>query len=327
MLAPFKVSADALAVPVPAPGIAVASAPSAGIGGAARAALAPLRRLDARVFQILFLGTLLLFGALVRDFALQPEQVVLALAAGLGAQAFWIKALGLKNVGYLSALVTCLGTSILVRADSLWVHPLLAALAMSAKFTIRIRGKHLYNPANLAVILAIAVVPGAWASPGQWGSDVLIGLWFVCLGVTVTTSAKRLDIAWAFLGSYTAMLAARMLILGQPHAVLIHQLGSGALLLFTFFMISDPMTTPNRRALRLTYAFLVAALAFVWQFFLFIPNGPVWALFLLTPLVPLIDWIWPGKKHIWQTQARLAESKAAGELAPSRRALRGQKPA
>jgi Na+-transporting NADH:ubiquinone oxidoreductase subunit NqrB len=272
-----------------------------------RAVLAVFRGLDARVFQILFLGTLLLFGALVRDFALQWEQVALTFAAGLGAQAFWIRALGLKNVGYLSALVTCLGTSILVRADSYWVHPLLAALAMSAKFTIRIRGKHLYNPANLAVILAIAVVPGAWASPGQWGSDVLIGLWFVCLGVTVTTSAKRLDIAWAFLGSYTALLALRMLILGQPHAVLIHQLGSGALLLFTFFMISDPMTTPNRRAFRLAYAFLVAAFAFVWQFFLFIPNGPVWALFLLTPLVPLIDWLWPGKKHVWQTQARAAE--------------------
>jgi Na+-transporting NADH:ubiquinone oxidoreductase subunit NqrB len=306
MLAPMKVSAEALAPP--ARGGFEAAGPT-GLAGAARAFAAVFRRLDARVCQILFLGTLLLFGALARDFALQWEQVALTFAAGLAAQAFWIKALGLRNVGYLSALVTCLGTSILVRADSYWVHPLLAALAMSAKFTIRVRGKHLYNPANLAVILAIAVVPGAWASPGQWGSDVLIGLWFVCLGVTVTTSAKRLDIAWAFLGSYTALLAARMLILGQPHAVLIHQLGSGALLLFTFFMISDPMTTPNRRALRLAYAFLVAAFAFVWQFFLFIPNGPVWALFLLTPLVPLIDWLWPGKKHVWQAQARLAEAK------------------
>ena len=103
--------------------------------------------------------------------------------------------------------------------------------------------------------------------------------------------------------------------------------GSGALLLFTFFMISDPMTTPNRRTLRLVYAFLVAALAFAWQFVFFQPNGPVWALFLLTPIVPLIDRIWPGKKHVWQTQARLAEGKATRELAPSHRPLRGQNPA
>jgi len=277
-----------------------ATAPAATPAEMLRRLVAPLRRIDARLFQIVFLGTLLLFGALVRDFALDWRQVVLAFAAGLGAQAFWIRALGLKRVGYLSAVVTCLGTSILVRADSFWVHPLLAALAMSAKFTIRIRGKHLYNPANLAVMLAIIAVPGAWASPGQWGSDVLIGLWFVCLGVTVTTSAKRLDIAWAFLGSYTALLVARMLILGQSEAVLIHQLGNGALLLFTFFMISDPMTTPNRRSMRIVYAILVACLAFYWQFFLFKPHGPVWALFLLTPLVPLIDWLLPGKKHDWR---------------------------
>jgi Na+-transporting NADH:ubiquinone oxidoreductase subunit NqrB len=270
----------------------------------ARAIAAAFRRLDARLFQIVFLGSLLLFGALLRDFALAWQQVALTFAAGLGAQAFWIGALDLKRVGYLSAFVTCLGTSILVRADSDWVHPLLAALAISAKFTIRIRGKHLYNPANLAVILAIAVVPGAWASPGQWGSDVVIGLWFVCLGVTVTTSARRLDIAWAFLAGYTAMLAARLFILGQPYAVLIHQLGNGGLLLFTFFMISDPMTTPNRRAPRLLYALIVAALAYAWQFVWFVPNGPVWALFLLTPLVPVIDWLWPGEKHVWRSQAR-----------------------
>jgi len=59
----------------------------------------------------------------------------------------------------------------------------------------------------------------------------------------------------------------------------------------------------NRRALRLAYAFLVAALAYVWQFVFFTPNGPVWALFVLTPLVPLIDWIWPAQKHVWQSQA------------------------
>jgi Na+-translocating ferredoxin:NAD+ oxidoreductase RnfD subunit len=82
--------------------------------------------------------------------------------------------------------------------------------------------------------------------------------------------------------------------------VLLHQLGNGALIMFTFFMISDPMTTPNRRATRFAYAILVAALAFAWQFLMFETNGLVWALFLLSPLVPLIDWRWPGKKHVWQ---------------------------
>lgn len=291
------------AAPPAAPALPLLTKTAAGVA-------ARLRRLDARIFQIAFLGTLLLIGALLRDFALDWQQVALTFAAGLAAQGFWIAALGLQRVGYLSAVVTCLGISILVRADSLWAHPLLAAVAMSSKFVIRIRGKHLYNPGNLAVILAIVAVPGAWVSPGQWGSDVLLGLWFVALGMTVTTSARRLDIAWAFLAFFALFCGARMFYLGQSEAVLLHQLGNGGLIMFAFFMISDPMTTPNRRAMRFAYAGLVALFACIWQFLLFKTNGLFWSLFLLTPLVPLIDYLFPGAKHAWRAPPAPAAAPA-----------------
>jgi Na+-transporting NADH:ubiquinone oxidoreductase subunit NqrB len=277
---------------------AVAAAPARAVFR--QRAPAWLGRLDARYLQIGFVGSLLVFGAAARDFALAWEQVALTFAAGIATQAFWLRALGLRQVGYLSAVVTCIGLSVLCRADSLWAHPLIACLAMSSKFVIRYRGKHLYNPANLGVILAIAALPGTWASPGQWGSEVLLGLWFAALGVAVTTSARRFDIAWAFLSFYAGLLVLRLLILGQPYAVLVNQLSSGALLLFTFFMISDPMTTPNRRAMRIFYAALVALLALAWQYIFFKPHGLVWALFLLTPLVPLLDRLLPGAKHEWR---------------------------
>jgi len=259
-----------------------------------------LRRVDARWLQILSIGSLLLFGALVRDFALRWEQVALTFTVGLATQAAWLYAKRLPMHGMLSGAVTCIGLSILVRADSLWVHPLLACLVLSAKFILRVRGKHLFNPANLGVILAIAVLPGAWASPGQWGSDVLLGLWVVLFGITVTSSANRFDIAFAFLFCWVALLVGRMMILGQATPVLQNQLTNGSLLVFTFFMITDPMTTPNRRTMRYLYAALIAVFAYVWQYHFFIPNGPVWALFLLTPLVPLFDWLKPAAKHQWR---------------------------
>ena len=157
---------------------------------------------DARLFQIAFLATLLSIGVLVRDFALLPQQMALAFAAGLATQALWIRALRIEHRGVLSALITCFGLSILLRADSLWVHPLAAALAISSKFVLRIHGKHLYNPANLGVILAISLFPGAWVSPGQWGQDVALAVWFVVLGGVVVNRAQRSDIAWMFLGAY-----------------------------------------------------------------------------------------------------------------------------
>ncbi len=257
---------------------------------------------DARAFQILFLAALLTIGVLLRDFSVQPLQIALTFAAGLATQAFWLNRLGLQRKGLLSAIVTCCGLSLLLRSDTLWAHPLIATLAMSSKFVLRICGKHLYNPANLGVIAAITMLPGTWVSPGQWGSDLALAVWFTALGSIVAGRARRLDISWVFLGAYLGIVALRLLLLGQSWAVWSHQLGSGALLLFAFFMISDPMTIPNRPGARIAYAIAVALGAAAWQYVLFKPNALIWALFLLTPAVPLLDRAWPGERFDWRAR-------------------------
>ena len=96
-------------------------------GAAAREVVAAAREFlpkDARVFQILFLALLLTTGVLLRDFSLHPLQMALAFAAGLATQAFWLKRLGLEQRGFMSAIVTCCGLSLLLRSDTLWAHPL-----------------------------------------------------------------------------------------------------------------------------------------------------------------------------------------------------------
>ena len=261
---------------------------------------------DARVLQILFLAALLTTGVVLRDFSIQPLQVALTFAAGIATQAWWLDRLGLKQRGFLSAIVTCCGLSLLLRADSLWVHPLAVALAMSSKFVLRIDGKHLYNPANLGVIAAITLLPGTWVSPGQWGSDLALAVWFLMLGSLVTERARRLDVSWVFLSAFLGLVALRVLLLGQSWTILWHQLGNGALLLFAFFMISDPMTIPNRCAPRVAYALIVACGAAAWQYALFRPNALIWALFLLTPLVPLLDQMFPAKRFQWRAEMKPA---------------------
>jgi Na+-transporting NADH:ubiquinone oxidoreductase subunit NqrB len=258
--------------------------------------------MDARLYQIVFLATLLTTGVLLRDFTLRPEQMVLTFAAGLATQALCIRVLGLKRVGYLSAAITCFGLSILLRSDTSWVHPLAAVIAIGSKFVLRLNGKHLYNPANLGVMAAMLLLPGAWISPGQWGTDLAMAGWFVALGALVTQRARRWDISWMFLTAFLGMIALRVLWLGQSSGVFVHQLGNGALLLFAFFMISDPMTIPDRRSMRLMYALIVALGAFAWQYVLFKPNALVWALFLCTPLVPLLGWLAPGDRFAWRSK-------------------------
>ncbi len=264
---------------------------------------ARLPRLDPRLYQIAFQATLLCIGVVARDFTLRWEQMALAFAAGLATQVLWTRHLGLQRVGVLSAVITCFGLSLLLRADSLWVHPLAACLALSAKFVVRIDGKHLFNPANLGVVIGIGLLPGAWVSPGQWGNDLAYAVWFVALGAIVTQRARRWDISWIFLACWLGLVALRVIWLGQSWNIWLHQLGSGALLLFAFFMISDPMTIPNRNTGRAIYALLVALIAFFWQFVLFKPNALMWALFLATPLVPLLDRWLPGSRFAWRAPA------------------------
>jgi enediyne biosynthesis protein E5 len=255
---------------------------------------------DARLFQIVFLGSFLTVGVLLRDFSVQLTQVGLVFLTALLTQRFWIHRLGIVHVGYLSAIVTCFGLSILVRADNLWVHPLLATLAISSKFVLRIDNNHVFNPANLAAVLAAYVMPGAWLSPGQWGQSWMLAAWFFALGTIVTTKARRIDIGLMFLLAFAALLTARVLYLGQNPLIIWHQMQNGVLLLFAFFMISDPMTTPRHAKVRIAYACAVAMLAFTWQFYFFKPHGPVLALFLLSFLVPWLNRIAPANKFQWQ---------------------------
>ncbi|MDD2884749.1 MAG: RnfABCDGE type electron transport complex subunit D [Dechloromonas sp.] len=269
---------------------------------------------DPRFFQISFQAILLTAGVLLRDFSLWPLQMALALAAAVVTQAFWRRVFRLSGVGFLSPLITGLGLALLLRADQWWAHPLAAALAISGKFLLRVRGKHVFNPANAGVGLALLLLPGTWVSPGQWGHDLGMAVWLVALGAAVVQRARRDDAAWLFLLVFLGLTAARLIFLGHEPGriweIFSHQALNGALLLFAFFMISDPMTLPDRAGPRRLHVVLVASLAFIWQFLLYQPQGALWSLLILAPLVPVWDVIWPGQKHRWSYDMSLQNNAA-----------------
>jgi Na+-translocating ferredoxin:NAD+ oxidoreductase RnfD subunit len=69
-------------------------------------------------------------------------------------------------------------------------------------------------------------------------------------------------------------------------------------------MISDPKTTPNSAPGRIAYAALVASVAFVIQFVCYQPNGPILALVMCAPIVPLIDSVLHGRQYDWSLPRR-----------------------
>jgi Na+-transporting NADH:ubiquinone oxidoreductase subunit NqrB len=198
-----------------------------------------------------------------------------------------------------SAAISGLSLCLLLRSNSiLW--PLAAAvIAVAGKFLVRWRGKHIFNPTNGAIVALMLLTPNVWVSPGQWGNVVFFGFLITCLGGLVVNRAARSDVTYAFIIAWSAILIGRSMMLGEPMTIPIHRLENGALLLFTFFMISDPKTTPDSRAGRILFAALVATGAWYVQFKLFRTNGLLWSLAASSLLVPLIDKLLPSERYQW----------------------------
>jgi Na+-transporting NADH:ubiquinone oxidoreductase subunit NqrB len=186
-----------------------------------------------------------------------------------------------------------------------------AVFAIGSKFSLRIAGKHIFNPTNLAVTGLMLASDQVWVSPGQWGSAPVIALLMAGAGTMVVTRAARADVTLAFLAAYAAILFGRAYWLGQPWATPWNQMQSGALVLFSFFMISDPKTTPDSRAGRILFAILVAAGAGCVHFLLYRPNGLLWSLVAFSPLVLLIDRWLPGTRYAWQGVAPMKRRETA----------------
>lgn len=264
----------------------------------------PHGRRDPRLYQIGALALLLAYGVLARGFDVSPGRIALLLGAALFTQWACTRWFRLPYFDPRSALISGLSLCLLLRTGSpLWAVAG-AVIAIASKFVFRWRGKHLFNPTNLGLVALLAAGAPVWVSPAQWGTALTFAFLIACVGLLVVNRAARSDVTFTFLAAYAALLIGRSLWLGEPMAIPLHRLESGALLLFAFFMISDPKTTPDSRAGRLLFATLVAAGAWYVQFRMFRTNGLLWSLALFSAAVPALDWLLPGERYAWATAGR-----------------------
>ena len=256
---------------------------------------------DPRHYQIAILSTLIALGVSKFGFHLPLWHAGACIGASLSTQFIGDRILK-RKFDIRSPLITSLSLTLLLRTGSIWLSLAAGVLAIASKYFIRVNGKHIFNPANFGIVVMALLFTSAWVSPGQWGVAPLLALLIVGLGGLVTSKAKSWDISLAFLGFYAALVVSRALWLGDPLTIPVHQLQSGAILIFAFFMISDPKTSPNARVGRVLYAGLVAGLGFGLQTFMYHSAGVIYALVFTAPFVPLIDKYFIAKAYQWPTR-------------------------
>ncbi|MFN7963748.1 MAG: DUF2330 domain-containing protein [Thermoanaerobaculia bacterium] len=259
----------------------------------------PRKRLDPRWLQILILSSLLAWGQAYLHFDLPWGRVLLTLGSALLAQAFFSRLFSRPRLELPSAAISALSLCLLLRTDRPALVVLGASIAIGSKFLLRWHGKHVFNPTNLALVVLLLGSDHAWVSASQWGARVSFAFFLACAGLVVTGKSSRADIPLGFLAAHTGLLLARAAWLGDPWAIPLHQLQSGSLLIFAFFMISDPKTTPNSRAGRLLFAVAVALGGYFVQFVLYRPNGLLYSLAAWCLATPLLDRWLPGRRFEW----------------------------
>ena len=281
---------------------------------------------DPRHYQIAVLTSLLSYGILWLDLEVRAAQAIGILITAQLTQYVCTRLFGLPRFDPKSALISSLSLCLLLRTNFLAVALVAASITIASKFLIRWNGKHVFNPTNFGLVAAILLTGEVWVSPGQWGSGLYFGFLMASLGGLVVNRSSRNDVTYAFLGFYLAVLFGRSFWLGEPMTIPWHRLQNGAFLLFAFFMISDPKTTPDSHAGRILFALLVAVGAGFVHFVLYRPNGLLWSLALFAMIVPFIDRLLPGTQYQWKRAAATPVALNKGETNETAVDLVGSRP-
>lgn len=266
---------------------------------------------DPRYFQVIFQVIFLLYGLLFLKWEGEWLHYLLSIGGCLlfnylfeSSKQKKVLALngkeGFTRWGF-SVLISAMSLCLLLKTN-LWAISLLAAfLTVASKYIFRYHHKHIFNPSAFGIVATIVLTNEAWLSPAQWGSNAVIFFFVVTLGTLVVTRVQKLDVSLAFLLTYVGLLYWRQVaFLNWPMDHFIHSVSTGSLLLFSFFMISDPKTSPDHPVARIIWAVLIAAASFYLSAFKWQYNTAIWILVIAAPLVPLLDAVFRSQRFQWK---------------------------
>jgi hypothetical protein len=172
----------------------------------------------------------------------------------------------------LSAHITGLACAMLLYANERLGPVVFASVvAICSKCLLRVpaaRGtRHFFNPSNFGITVTLLVF--AWVSvapPYQFtenmtgAGDWILPAVIVCTGTFLNARfTRRLPLIAAWLGGFVAQAALRSLFFDTPFDAGLVPMTGVAFILYTFYMVTDPATTPEGRREQIAFGLSVAA--------------------------------------------------------------------
>ncbi|HLX31703.1 MAG TPA: FG-GAP-like repeat-containing protein [Gaiellaceae bacterium] len=269
-----------------------APAPTAGpaltIRGRSYPVVLPTLR-DPRLHLAATITSLQVIGQLGFRFEVSIAQILLA----LGTSAVLEVAIAMRTQRVIlwpaSALLTGNGVAFVLRVPGTahgdwwslrgwWIFVGTAAISLLSKYVIRWRGEHIFNPSNIGLLVCFLALGRNRAAPLDfwWGpTSVWLALALAIIvtgGFVILRRLKLLRVAIGFWVSFAAAIGV-LALAGHTMTARWHLgpisgfqlwwvlITSPEVLVFLFFMITDPKTAPRSPTGRLLYAVSLGLLA------------------------------------------------------------------
>ncbi len=246
---------------------------------------------DPRLHVAAVLLTLQVLGQTVLGFRLSVAQILACLAAGAVIE-FVVAFFKDKAIMWpASGLLTGNSTAFILRVPGtlhgqwwstrgIWIFVGVVALGMASKYLIRWHGRHIFNPSNVALVLAfVALGPTRtepldlwWIPMGPW----MIATYAILVtgGLLIAWELRLLGLVLGFMGAF-ALFVALALAPVPDHCMVASWhvtpmcgrdlwqilVTSPEILIFALFMMPDPKTVPEGQVARVVFGVLVALLA------------------------------------------------------------------
>ena len=243
-----------------------------------------------------------------------------------------------------SAMLTGSGVALILRvvgtpSDEPWStyawqwFAVIAGLSLLTKYVIKYHGSHVFNPSNIGLVVAFVVLGPSRVEPLDFWWAPLNGWMLLAYAVILVGGAlitRRLSLL-ALAGSFWLTFAVALgLLAAAGHCMTANWafapvcgfdfwrvvVASPEVLIFLFFMITDPKTAPSGRVARIVFGVLVA----VTSTLLMAPQTDEWGtkVGLLAGLVivcaarPVLDRVLPAPKSPGDRVAAFGTRLAAG---------------
>lgn len=256
--------------------------------------------------------TLILLGGQVSFGILDSyERTLLAIATAIGLELILGRIFLGKWLNVASAYITGISVGILLRTPAFWPFAVAAALAITSKYVLRFKGRHLWNPSNFGISVVLFLLPASVAMLSiQWGNNLasMVVIWL--LGSVIIWRLKRFHISATYAVSFLVLAVIRAWMLHEPWLAEVSPITGPEYQLFIFFMITDPKTTVRSKKGQCIVAFLVALLEMFFRFDQSV-YAELYALFWVGPIAMLVEmWLDSRRSKVAPAAAPVLSSPA-----------------